>query len=373
MKNMIGIILTGGRNHVLGGLTAERCVAALPVGGKYRAIDFPLSNMVNSQITKVGVITQYAFRSLMDHLGAGKEWDLDRKMGGLFIFPPFILDSESEWYKGSADALYNNISFIQRSVEEYVVIAQGNCIYNMCYGDMLGYHLAKGGDITIAYKECLDIDEPSLSQLGILRTDGDGRVVEMDEKPERPKYRNVSMGVYIMKGSFLVEVLKECAARGKYNLVKDVFVDMLGELKVYRYRFDGYWRSLNNVGVFYRCNMEMLDPGVRQELFLSGRRIYTKVKDETPAKYNEEAQVRNSVVGDGCIIEGTVEDSVLFRGATVNRGCRVKGSIVMQDGRLEPFSSIENVIMDKNSAVSQGTHVRGEAGAPRLIRKGEIV
>jgi len=303
MKSTMGIILTGGKSNKLKELAEFRSNAAVPIGGKYRAIDFVLSNMVNSGITYVGILTQYNFRSLMDHLGSGKEWDLDRRNEGLFIFPPFLSSEESGWYKGSADAMYNNISFLKRSYEEYVLIAQGNCIYKMIYTDMLDFHIKNNSDITIAYREMNDLPESELSNLGYLNTDSSGRVIDLLEKPKDPRGLTCSIGIYIIKRTLLISLLEECVAHGDYDFVKDILIKKLGVLNVFGYKFEGYWRNMNTVLMYYKTNMELLDAKIRNELFIENGKIYTKVKDEPPSRFDEDADVKNSIIADGCIIE----------------------------------------------------------------------
>ncbi|HEX9059506.1 MAG TPA: sugar phosphate nucleotidyltransferase, partial [Clostridia bacterium] len=212
MKNTMGIILVGGKNERLKELSSDRSIAAVPIGGKYRAVDFVLSNMVNSGITNVGVITQYSFRSLMDHLGSGKEWDLDRRYDGLFVFPPYLAGENSGWYRGTADALYNNLTFMMRSNEEYVLISTGNCVYNMNFNSLIDYHKEKNADITVVYRDMFDFSEEDLSLLGIIELDDDNRIRDLQEKPLHPKTTMASTGVYLMKRSLLISLLQESAA-----------------------------------------------------------------------------------------------------------------------------------------------------------------
>ena len=372
MKNVMGIILSGGKSTKLKELSTMRSSPAVPVGGKNRAIDFVLSNMVNSGITNVGVITQYSFRSLMDHLGSGKEWDLDRKNDGLFIFPPFLSDESTGWYRGTADSMYNNLTFLKRSNEEYVIISQGNCIYTTTFDDMLKVHKENDADITIAYRDMNDVPIEELSNMGILQVDSTQRVIDFQEKPMHPNTLNGSLGTYMIRRELLISLLEESVAHGYYDFVLDIIVKMLHKLKIYGYKFTGYWRSISSVQMYYKCNMELLNPEVSVEL-LGSAKIYTKVKDEAPAKYNEEAEVRNSIVADGCIIEGTVENSVLFRGVTVKRGAVVKDSIVMQGSVVEENSTLNYAILDKNVVLSKGRCLKGEETWPIIIGKNVMV
>ncbi len=372
MKNVMGIILSGGRNTKLKELSTMRSSPAVPVGGKYRAIDFILSNMVNSGITNIGVIAQYNYRSLMDHLGSGKEWDLDRKTDGLFLFPPFLSDEGTGWYRGTADAMYNNLTFLKRSNEEYVLISQGNCIFTTTFDDMLNAHKEKDADITVAYREMNDIPVEELTNMGVMQLDSSSRLIDFQEKPMHPNTLNGSLGIYMIKRELLIALLEESVAHGYYDFVLDIIIKMLHKLKIYGYKYNSYWRSMSTVQMYYKCNMELLDPVVNNEL-LGKLKIYTKVKDEAPAKYNEEAEVKNSIIADGCIIEGTVENSVLFRGVTVKRGAVVKDSIIMQGSIVEENSALNYAILDKNVRLSKNRCLKGEKSWPIIIGKNVIV
>ncbi|MCX8129357.1 MAG: glucose-1-phosphate adenylyltransferase subunit GlgD [Clostridia bacterium] len=369
MKNTMGIILTGGKNNRLKELSAKRSISAVPVGGKYRTIDFTLSNFVNSGVTNIGVLTQYSFRSLMDHLGSGKEWDLDRKNDGLFIFPPYLSGDDNGWYRGSADAMYNNLTFLRRSNEKYVIIAQGNCIYKMNFDDMLDFHINKNSDITVAYREMNNYSDEEMSLLGLLKVDENKRIVDLQEKPRHPWTKTGSMGIYIINRELLIALLEESAAHGNYDFVKDILIKKLNELNLFGYEFKGYWRSLSTIQMYYKCNMELLNPETRRELFIDSGRIYTKVKDEPPAKYNDEAEVKNSIIADGCIIEGTVENSVLFRGVTVKRGAFIKDSIIMQGASIEEGAVLNYAILDKGVVMTEGKCLKGEPNWPIIVGK----
>ena len=373
MKSMMGVILTGGRNTRLKELSDIRSNAAIPVAGKYRAIDFVLSNMVNSSIVNIGVLVQYSFRSLLDHLGSGKEWDLDRRNKGLFIFPPYLSGNEYGWYRGSADAIYNNLTFLRKSNEDYVVVAQGNCIYKMDYKNMLDFHIQKGADITIAYRNMFDYPYEELAHLGGMNVDENGYVLDFEEKAPKSKYIDCSMGVYIMRRQLLIELVEECIARGNYDFVKDILVKKTGVLNVYGYKFEGYWRNFSTISSYYRCNMELLNPQLRDKVFCEGGDIYTKVKDEPPTKYNHEAEVRNSIIADGCIIEGTVENSVIFRGVTIKKGAIIKDSLVMQATVIEEDACLQNIIVDKSVIISKGVKLSGSSSWPVIIGKGARV
>lgn len=373
MSNAFGIIITGGRKDSMKELVAHRSVSAIPVAGKYRAIDFVLSNMINAGIDKVGIVTQYSFRSLMDHLGSGKEWDLDRRKEGLFIFPPTLADENSGWYRGSADGMYNNISFLKRSKEEFVIISTGNCIYNADFDAILEAHEDTGADITLMYRDLSDLEPEELSNYGIVQVNRQKRVTDLQEKPLHPQGTLASIGVYVIRRELLIDLLVESHAHGYYDFVKDIIIKKLDVLKIRGYEYKGYWRAMSSIPMFYKTNMEMIEPEVMTELFDTDRRIFTKVKDETPTKYNEEAVVKHSIVADGCIIEGEVYDSVLSRGVKVAKGCVVRNSIIMQDTELEENVVLDSVILDKEVVIKEGKKLIGEKSYPYIVGKGSII
>jgi len=373
MSKFMGIVITGGRKDSMKELVAKRSVSAIPVGAKYRAIDFVLSNMVNSGIDKVGVVTQYSFRSLMDHLGSGKEWDLDRRNNGLFIFPPYLAGDESGWYKGSADGIHNNLTFLNRSKEEYVVIATGNCVYKMDYNALLESHIESQADITLMYRDMSDLDPSEWVNFGNLEINEDGRITDFQEKPVLPHGPLASTGVYVLKRTLLIDLIVESHAKARYDLAKDIIIRKLDQLNIKGYKFEGYWRSMSSIPMFYRCNMEIIDPAVTKELFEEGGRVFTKVKDETPTKYNEEAVVKESIVADGCIIEGEVYNSVLSRGVKVGKGTVIRNSIIMQDAVIGQNVSLDYVILDKEVKVNDAKTLKGEHSHPVIVGKHQEV
>jgi glucose-1-phosphate adenylyltransferase len=373
MHSTLGIITTGGRNEQMKDLSAIRSVSATAFGGRYRAIDFVLSNMVNSGINKVGVVTQYSYRSLMDHLGSGKEWDLDRRNGGLFFFPPYLEGVGSGWYRGTADGMYSNMSFLRRSTEDYVLIATGNCIYKTNYTEMLENHIETGADISLLYRDMNDINPQELPHYGIVQLDEKGCIADLREKPLHPIGTLASLGVYILKRTLLMELLEEAESHGHYDFVKDIFIKKIGVLNMCAYEFKGYWRSMSSIPLVYNTNMDLLNPAIRKELFDDDFPVFTKVKDETPSKFNEEAKVSNSIIADGCIIEGIVENSVLFRGVKVAKGTHIKDSIIMQDTVVEENANLQYVILDKEVVITAGKELKGEETYPMVVSKGSTI
>lgn len=368
---VLGLILAGGRSEALGKLVHKRASAALPVFGKYRAIDFTLSNMVNSGIYKVGVLTQYNPRSLMDHLGSGKEWDLDRKHGGLYILQPYLGMTGEYWYRGTADAIFQNTTVLRRGDEDYVLIGSGDHIYKMIYNELFSYHFEKGADVTLVVKE-LD-DTYDIKQYGVVVTDVDGRILELHEKVENPPTRKAFLGVYFINKYLLLDLLYDTVPSGKYDLLLDVIVPNLNRLRVYAYEFNGYWRNVKKgILEYYRVNMDVLKREVREELFLKNGKVYTKLKDYPPAKFTGTAKVSNSLISDGCVVSGIVKNSVLFRGVVVRAGARVENSIVMQDTVIEEGAYVRNAIIDKNCVIRAEQSLIGDF-EPVVLEKWMVV
>ena len=356
---VLGLILAGGRGENLGVLVKKRASAAMPVFGKYRAIDFTLSNMVNSGIVKVGVLTQYNPRSLMDHLGSGKEWDLDRKNGGLFILQPYVSPEGNLWYKGTADAIYQNMTLLRRGEEDFVLIGSGDHIYKMDFTKLYRYHLQSGADITLVVK---DLDETyDLTQYGIVKVDERGRIVEIEEKPKEPKGNTAFLGIYFMNKYLLMDLLYSFVPHGGSDLLLDIIIPNLKKLKVCAYKFDGYWRNIKkSIWEYYRTNMDILNPDVRRELFYENGKVYTKLKDLPPPKFSGTATVENSLISDGAIITGTVRNSIIFRGVRVKAGAIVENSIVMEGSVIEEGAVVYNAILDKETVVREERKVMGE-------------
>ncbi|MCQ4936201.1 glucose-1-phosphate adenylyltransferase subunit GlgD [Anaerotignum propionicum] len=364
----IGIILAGGNNEGrLGVLTDHRAAAALPIGSSYRAIDFTLSNMSNSGIGKVAVLTQYNSRSLKDHLTSSKWWDFGRKQGGLFVFTPYISSTDSNWFRGTADSIYQNMTYLMRSNEEYVVITSGDSIYKMDYHKLVQSHKEKGADITIAYQE---MERKDLNNFGILETNEEGRLVSFEEKPEYPKTKKASLGTYVISRILLVDLLNEFVPQGKYDLVKDILLAKREELKIFGYEFNGYWNTISTgIGAYYKVNMDFLKKEIRDAFMNEYPYIETKAKDEPPAKYNKDADVRDAIVGSGTIFNGRVEHSVIFRKVYTGEGSVVKNSIIMEGCRIGKNCVVENAILDKEVILSDGQQVIGKSTQDLAILK----
>ena len=366
--NAVGIILAGGKNERLGELTKNRATSAMPVGGCYRAIDFPLSNMTNSGITKVAVMTQYNSRSLHDHLSSSKWWDLGRKQGGLFVLSPFLTGDNSQWFRGTADSIYQNLSFLRRSKEKYVVISSGDCVYKMDYNHMLAYHRAKDAQITIAYRHVPDHE--NISQYGIMELDENERLTDIEEKPLEPATRLASTGVYIIDRELLMELVQNIAEEGRYELVRDIFSRYRKRLRIYGYNFDGLWRNIGTIHSYFECNMDFLKKDVRDLFIHDAPHIHTKPKDEPPAKFNSGAAVTNSLVGSGSILDGEAYRCVIFRNVYIGEGSTVRNSIIMEGSVIGRNCTVEYAILDKDVILHDGMRVTGTPEVPRIVGKG---
>ena len=322
----VGIILAGGSSRKMKELTAKRAAAAMPIAGSYRAIDFALSNMSNSHVQKVAVLTQYNARSLNEHLNSSKWWDFGRKQGGMFLFTPTITTDNSNWYRGTADAIYQNLQFLKSSHEPYVVIASGDCVYKMDYNKVLEYHIAKRADVTVVCTTCEDPAE--IERFGVLRMNEDCRIEEFEEKPMVSSYNTISTGIYVIRRRQLIELIERAALEGRHDFVKDILIRYKNLKRIYGYKIDSYWSNISTAEAYYKTNMDFLKPEIRNYFFKQEPTVKTKIDDLPPAKYNPGAQVKNSLVASGCIINGTVENSVLFKDVFVGNNTHIENCIV---------------------------------------------
>jgi len=368
----IGIILAGGHANSLGPLTDERASSAMPVGSCYRCLDFPLSNMTNSGIGKVAVITQYLSRSLWDHLSSSKWWDFGRKQGGLFIFSPFLSTDNTAWFRGTADSIYQNLTYLKRSNEPYVVIANGNAVYKMDYNLILDYHARKEADVTIVYQRAREGD--NLKQYGVLEMDAFNRITDIDEKPLEPQSDLISLGIYVVSRTLLIKLLESTnAEEGRYDLVKDVFTRYRKKLRIFGYKFEGYWRAVNSVQAYFQCNMDFLGRDLRRLLTIDEPFIETKPKDEPPAKYNSNARVRDSLVGSGSILNGDLRHSVVFRRVFTGDNSQITNAVIMEGSYIGNNCVVENAIVDKEVVLSDGRRLIGTPENPAIVAKGAVI
>lgn len=365
----LGIILAGGNNNRMRALSQKRAIAAMPVAGSYRSIDFALSNMANSHISRVAVLTQYNARSLNEHLSSSKWWDFGRKQGGLFIFTPTITPDNSFWYQGTADAIYQNLDFLKKSHEPYVVIASGDGVYKLDYNKVLEYHIAKRADVTIVCKD-MAVDE-DVTRFGVLKMNEDSRIEEFEEKPMISSYRTVSTGIYVIRRRQLIEMIERCAQEDRHDFVKDILIRYKNLKRIYGYKIENYWSNISTVESYYKTNMDFLKPEVRDYFFHQYPSIQSKIDDLPPAKYNPGSQVKNSLVASGCIINGQVENSILFKKVYVGNNCVIRNSIILNDVYLGDNTHIENCIVESRDTIRANSYHCGEDEIKVVVEKNE--
>ncbi len=365
----IGIVLAGGNNRRMKELSQKRAICAMPVAGSYRSIDFTLSNMSNSHIQKVAVLTQYNAKSLNEHLSSSKWWDFGRKQGGLFVLTPEVTADNSNWYRGTADAIYQNLDFLKKSHEPYVVIASGDGIYKLDFSKVLEYHIAKKADITVV---CRDMEAGfEMERFGTLRMDEEHRIIDFEEKPLKAKSNTVSCGIYVIRRRQLIEMIERCAEEDRYDFVQDVLVRYREQKRIIGYKIKDYWRNIASVEDYFSTNMDFLKPDVRRYFFKEYPDIYSKIDDLPPAKYNIGSSVKNSLVSSGCIVNGEVEDSVIFKKSYIGNGCVIKNSIILNDVYIGDNAYIENCIVESRGTIKAGSRYVGEDGVKIVIEKNE--
>ena len=359
-KEMIAMLLAGGQGSRLYALTQKLAKPAVPFGGKYRIIDFPLSNCVNSGIDTVGILTQYQPLVLNEYIGNGQPWDLDRLYGGVHVLPPYQQASGSDWYKGTANAIYQNLSFISRYDPEYVIILSGDQICKQDYSDFLRFHKEKGAEFSVAVME---VPWEEASRFGLMVADENDRITEFQEKPKEPKSNLASMGIYIFNWDILKKYLEEDEADPESendfgnNIIPNLLKD---ERKMYAYRFSGYWKDVGTISSLWEANMEVLDPensGIN--LFDEKWKIYSRNSGSTGHKINPGASVENSIITDGCNISGSIKHSILFARLKVEEGAEVEDAVVMGNSIIKAGAKVkhciiaENVIIGQNAVVGQ--------------------
>ena len=365
----VGLILAGGNSHKMRELTRRRAVAAMPLAGSYRAIDFVLSNMSNSHIQKVAVLTQYNARSLNEHLNSSKWWDFGRKQGGLYVFTPTITADNGYWYRGTADAIFQNLDFLRKCHEPYVIITSGDAVYKMDYNKVLEYHIEKKADVTVVCKK-LEADEDA-SRFGTLKLNGEMRVEDFEEKPMLATSNMISAGIYVIRRRLLIDLIEHCAEEERHDFVTDILIRYKNLKRMYGYEIKDYWSNISTVDAYYRTNMDFLKPEVRNYFFREDPEVYSKVSDFPPAKYNPGAIVKNSLVGSGSIINGTVENSILFKKTFVGNNCVIKNSVILNDVYLGDNTYIENCIVESRDTIRANTRHVGANGVKVVVEKNE--
>ncbi|HET8570900.1 MAG TPA: glucose-1-phosphate adenylyltransferase [Candidatus Limnocylindria bacterium] len=369
--SVLTLILAGGEGERLSILSQVRAKPGVPFGGKYRIIDFALSNTVNSGLSDVGILTQYAPRSLIDHIGVGRPWDLDRSRGGVSLLQPYIGRGRArDWYRGTADAVLQNLDFVADRDPELVLVLAGDHVYKMDYRPFIELHREKQAEVTCAVRT-VPIEEAH--RFGILSVDDDGRVTEFIEKPANPPSNLVSMGVYVFSWPFLREILSP----ERVDFGRDVLPRMVTSgRRVYAYEFGGYWQDVGTVESYWRTNLDLLgdDPGI--DLYERGWLIYTRSEERAPAMIRPQARIERSMVSHGCVVEGTVERSVLSPGVRIGPGAVVRDSIVMFDSVIGPDAVLDRAIVDKEcivgaeAVVGEGADLRPNRNEPERLYAG---
>lgn len=366
-NNALGLIFTNLHEENVPELVRFRTMASIPYGGRYRIIDFTLSNMVNSGITTVGLMTTNNYRSLIDHIGSGKDWDLARKDGGLILLPPFS-EKNDKLYTTRLEALSSLTGFLSRRNEKYIVLADCDGVARLDIADVLEYHESKNADITLVTHYGT---VGNRADFMLVDAQEDGRITGVKLTPTVPKgtKADIFVNYYVFNRQFLLNMVEDFVSHGYTSFEADLLAKQVKSLKVYRYDFKGYYAGIDSMSAYYRHNMELLDKNVRDELF-GNRDIYTKVRDSAPSKYGKEAAVKNSLISDGCEIYGVVENSILFRGVKVEKGAVVRNSIIMQDNIIGANTSLNCVITDKNVVISDTKQLSGCSTLPFFIQKG---
>ena len=372
----LGIIFPNSYDTVMPELANERLMASIPFASRYRMIDFVLSSMVNSGIDNVSLIVRKNYLSLLDHLGAGREWDLTRKNGGLNIVPPFSMKT-SKVYSGRVDALICIINFLKRQKEEYVVMSDANMAANIDFRAIINDHITSGADVTVAYRkvatleanaDAFSADEEFYYTLKV----EDGRVTKIKVNETGDAGYNLSMNIYVIRREALIEMIVEAYVKGHTYFERDILLPQLDKINVHAYEFTGYASSFRDLRTYFKESMALLKEENLTGLF-GPAPIYTKIRDDNPTRYIAGAKVKNTMAADGCIIEGEVENCILFRGVKVAKGAKVKNCILMQDTVIGEDVSIEYAVSDKNVTVTAGTSLKGTESFPIYVGKGQTV
>ncbi len=366
----IGIIFSNMHEETVPELVRRRTMASIPFGGRYRLIDFVLSNMVNSGITTVGLLANNNYRSLIDHIGSGKDWDLARKDGGLILLPPFS-ERNNKMYTTRLEAMGSIAGFLSRRNEKYVVLTDCDGVAKFDIADIINYHEEKNADITLVthYGKV-----GKRLEFMTVEANKEGRIVDLQLSPHVKKgtKAHIYVNVMVLNRQFLLKLVEESMTHGFTSFSHDIFVKQLQSLKIYQYDFKGYYAGIDSMAAYYAHNMDLLEKDVRDELF-GNRDIYTKVRDSAPSKYGENALVKNSLISDGCEIEGVVENSILFRGVKVGKDTVVRNSIILQDTVIGANASLNCVITDKNVVIGARKNLSGCAELPYFIQKGTML
>ena len=366
----LGVIFPNAHDSLVPELVAERTMASVPFGGRYRLIDFVLSSMVNSGISNVSIVVKQNYHSLMDHLGSGREWDLTRKRGGLNLVPPYA-ESNVKLYRGRVEALASLVEFLEDQKEEFVIMSDSDVAFNFDFNELIAAHVASQADVTVMYQR--SVIPQGLKEDNYTLKLQDGRVTELLTNDYRPGVQNLSMNVYIIQRESLIAMIKDASIRGLLYFEKDILARNLELLNVQGFEYTGYTARIADRKSFFEENMRLLDPKNLDALFPEDKPIYTKVHDNAPTRYAMDSLVKNSMVADGCLIEGEVENCVLFRGVKVKKGAKVKNCVLMQNTVVEAGAEVEYTVTDKNVKITADKKLSGTDTFPVYVAKGHTV
>ncbi|MDR0944056.1 MAG: glucose-1-phosphate adenylyltransferase subunit GlgD [Ruminococcus sp.] len=366
-KNVLGLIFSNLHDESIIDITRRRTMGSVLFGGRYRLIDFPLSAMVNSGVNEVGVITKKNYQSLLDHLGNGREWDMSRKNGGLHLLPPFSHNQDGI-YRGRLEALYGVWEFVLRSNADYILLSDCDVVANMEYDKIIDTHISSGADITAVYaKGTVRMDESHANT--VFGVANDGRIADVLINPELSGDSNISLNTFVIGMKLLKNIVMHAQPRNLYDFERDVLQARVRELIIKGYEYTDYYSKISSIQSYFEANLALLNTKNRHALFPDDRPIYTKVRDNPPAKYGVTASVKNSLIGDGCIVDGTVENCILFRGVKIGAGTSLKNCIIMQDSIIGKKCALENVITDKKVIISDGRLLTGSSRCPLFLAK----
>lgn len=369
-NNVLGIIFSNMHEELIRELTDNRTMGSVPFGGRYRLIDFTLSNMVNSGINKVGVITKMNYQSLMDHLGSGKAWDLSRRRDGLFILPPF--GHSSERFSNRIKTLAAISNFLSNSKEEYVLLSDCDVVCNIDYQDVVREHVKNDSDITIIYKRGV-IPEKINDSIVLSLNQETSKVDEIYVDLQTNKSCNFSLNMFLLKRKLLIKLLAECISKNEVSFKRDLIQQNVHRYNIFGYEFKGFSKVITSMNSYFEANMSLMSKSARHQLFCSNRPIYTKVRDDMPGKYGTEAIVKNSTIANGCVIEGEVENSVLFRGVHIGKGTKISNCVLMQDTIIGENCNLNHVISDKDVVIKDSRTLMGFKSYPVYISKASTV
>lgn len=367
-NKILGLIFANTNEKNLPELTAYRTTGSVPFGGKYRLIDFPLSNMSNSGINNIGIVTKSNFQSLMDHVGSGSAWDLARRRSGLSILPPYGEHS----FSTVVETIFNLHGYIEHGDEEYVLISPSDCVYNMDYSKVLSFHEKNHADITFIYSKKV-VSQITDEFRCILDVADSGRVNKIMATPVNDSVCNLNIGVILVRKSVLMGLVRQAMSESKYSFVRDVLQRALDSYNLYAYELEGYCEIIGSVKEYYDANMKIMERDTRYKLFNIRRPIYTKVRDDAPSRYGLDCSVKDSLIAQGCVINGIVENSIISKGVYIGHGAIIKDCIIMQDSVIGDNAELTNIVVDKDVKVGRGSKLQGTSNYPMYIAKRSIV